>query len=489
MPYTPINLGLRSNKARDTAVGSASFVNCYAEQIGDDAKTPNPIYACDGWASFSTLTSGGVVRGMINLNDSLLWVMSGGNLYSVTTGGTSTNRGAISTTGVAYFARNRAATPDIMMVTSDNLVRRISGTTVTTPSYDASIGASLFNSVCELDGFFVFTKSNGEWYISGIDVTTIDPLDFAPALGAAASEKDKRTGLVRGVTRGRDLVLAGEAGMSFWQNTGATDFPFQRVHIASFGTYSGPCMVPVVAVTDGTMTDTIVWPATGADGGYIGVMMMSGYDAAKVSTWEVDNAIRTATRANLRAYAYQSQGVTFYAITDGASWTYEMNCRTRNWHQRKSSGLEFARPVAATTFNGSTIFGDYTSGLLYQQSTSGVPASASLVSVELSRDNGTTWEAARTKSIGGSSARATRTKFNRFGRSKQDGFQFRIKVTNAIVEGANSVDMTIVPPAVHATPFPIICHALYVDAIPGVSATASQKGAIGLGADIEKVEA
>jgi len=486
---TPIELGLRSNQARDTAVGSATFVNCYAEDVGPDSKAPNPIYACDGWSAFSTLTSGGVVRGMINLNDSLLWVMSGGNLYSVTTGGTATNRASVATTGYAYFARNRASTPDIAMVTSDSYTRLISGTTVTTPSYHSDVGQSLFNSVCSLDGFFIFTKSNGEFYISGIDVTTVDALDFAPALGAASSEKDRTTGLVRGLVRGRDLVLAGASGMSFWQNTGNADFPFQRVHVATFGTYCGPAMVPLVGVTDTAMTDTLIWPATGPDGGYIGIMMMMGYDAKKISTWEIDNAIRTATKANIRAYAYQSQGNTFYTITDATNWTYEYNCRTGYWHQRKGSSLNFASTVDACTFNGATIFGDYTAGALYQQNTSVTPGASTTISLQHSKDNGTTYTTARTKTVGTSSARTTRTKFNRIGQSKQDGFQFKITINAAYVEGGNDIAATIIPPAVHATPMPIVCHALYVDAIPGVSATANQKGAIALHADIEKVQA
>jgi hypothetical protein len=108
--------------------------------------------------------------------------------------------------------------------------------------------------------------------------------------------------------------------------------------------------------------------------------MLMGYDAKKISTWEVDNAIRTATRANIRAYSYPSQGNTFYAITDGANWTYEFNCRTSFWHQRKGYGLNFARTVEACVFNNGIILGDYTSGLLYQQSTSATPITGPVTS-------------------------------------------------------------------------------------------------------------
>jgi len=478
---TPISLGLRSNQARDVAAGSAKLVNCYADDIGEDAKFRHPLYACDGWASYSTLTAGGTTRGMINIDDTRLWVMSGGNLYSVTTDGTATNRGSVSTSGYAYFARNRAATPDVFMVTSDAVLRKMSGTTVSTPSFAAEFGASLFNSVVGHSGYFVITKSNGEFYISGIDATTFDVVDFSTA-------QNNADGLTRGMARGRDLVLFGPRSCEFWQNTGNADFPYQPIHMANYGLYAGPAAVSLVADGDSGLTDQIIWPATGPDGGYIGVCQLSGYEARKISTWEVDNAIRTATKSTLKAYSYPSQGFTFYAITNGSSWTYEFNTRTGFWHQRKSSGLGFSRVYDACVYNGQVIFGDYTSGLLYQLSTSATPASASLVSLRFSRDNGTTWSTARTKAIGASGNRTTRAKFNRFGQSKEDGFQLEISVTNALVEGSNALDMTVIPPAVHAWPNPIVLNTVFVDSIPGVSGTASQKGALALAVDHRKVD-
>lgn len=482
MAYTPIQLPLRTNQARDAAAGSAKLVNCYATPVGEDSKSPSPVYACDGWSSFSTLTNGGVTRGMIQLNDVQMWVMSGDRLFDVTSSGTATHRATVSTSGYAYFARNRAATPDVMMVTSDGVTRTISSTTVSTPSFDPAIGSSLFNSVCCHDGYFVITKSNGEFYISGIDVTTVDVLDFA----AAGTYADR---LLRAMPRGRDVLLAGPQSIEFWQNTGNADFPYQRVHVVNFGTYAAPAMVNVVAVVDGGMVDTVIWPATTSDGGYAGVFMLGGYEARKISNWEVDNAIRTATKSAVRAYAYPSQGDTFYCITDAATFSYEYNCRTGGWHQRKGYGRNFAQTVDALSFANKVIFGDYTSGLLYQQSTAGVPGSASLVSLRTSRNNGTTWTTSRTKAVGTSSSRAQRAKFTALGQSREDGFQLELKITNAYVEGSNSIDATIIPPAVHATPFPIQLHALYVDHIPGVSGTANQKGMMQLGVDITKVGA
>ncbi len=480
MPYTPLSLASRSNQARDTAAGCARLINCYTELLGNDAKNPTALYACDGFSDFSTLTSGGVVRGLFNLDDSLLWAVSGDNLYSVTTDGTATNRESTIGIGageVAYFARNPKSTADVVMTTSDGITRTISGTTVSTPSYAAGISAGDFNSVVGHDDYFIWTKPNGEYYVSGVQATTIDELDFD--VGPA--------GLMRGVVRGRDVCLFGNGQTRFIQNTGDTDFPYERIHDKNFGLYAAPCAVGMIAVVEGVTTDTVVWPATDPTGGFIGLMMLAGYDAIKISTWEIDDKIRNATKANLRAYAYSSQGHSFYCITDATTFSYEINMTTRLPHERQGSGIAFSQNVAATEYAGQTVLGDYTAGSLYKLDTSATPAAAATVSVEVSRDNGSTWTTARTKTVG--TSRNRRTKFNRFGQSEEDGFQFRIKITSAYVEDGNDIDVTIIPAPVHATPFPVHVHTLYVGAVPGVGENANQKGLITVGADIERVVA
>ena len=217
--------------------------------------------------------------------------------------------------------------------------------------------------------------------------------------------------------------------------------------------------------------------------------MLLGYDARKISNWEVDNAIKSATRANVRAYAYPSQGTTFYCITDGTTFSYEFNCQSGRWHQRKGSSLEFAQTIDATVFNNGVIFGDYTAAELYSLDTTATPAAASVVSMSFSRDNGTSFSTPRTKTIGTSGQRTARVKFNRLGQSKEDGFVLKVQITSAYVEDGSDIDITIIPPALVATPYPVQIHAVYVDSIPGTASTALQKGMIQMAADIGKVAA
>jgi hypothetical protein len=485
MPMTPVSLGVRSNPGRDTAISAARLINCFAEDAGEEGKIKYPIVACDGFSSFATLVgaAAGVTRGMLNLDDTTLYVVTGTRLQRVDTAGSVTHMAELATGGYAYFARNRKEpNAQVALVTSDGLFRLIENNTVTTPSLASDIGASLFNSVCSIDGYFIFTKSNGEFYISAIDGSAVDDLDFA----ATQANPD---GLTRGVIRGRDVCLFGPRSVEFWQNTGATDFPFERTTATQIGLYAPASAVPITAVIDGTTADTVAFVGANVTGDLLGVMLLSGYEGRKISGPALDRAIRSEpTPSSIRAFTYTARGGhTFYCLT-GSSFTWEYNCGTGFWHERTSSGLSFWRVVDACTFNGATIYGDYSSAVLYQRFAFLTPASASNCTLRHSNDNGDSWTSARSKTIGGSTASKTRVKFNRLGQSKEDGKVVELAITNAVVENGTGNPMTIIPPALHAWPNPMRFHTLYVDVIPGASLTSGPKGVIGLAVDAEVVK-
>lgn len=484
MGLQTVSLGIGSNPDRQNDDGAAVFINCYAEDAGEEGKVRYPVYACDGFNAFSTLTGtgAGAIKGALNLDDTTLYVCTGSRINRVTTGGTATDMAALATSGVAYMARNRkASTPQIAIVTSDGLFRIIESNTVSTPSVAVAIPSTLFNSVCSIDGYFVITCSNGEWYITGIDVSTIDELDFT----TATSNPD---GLTRGIVRGRDLCLMGPRSTEFYANTGATDFPFERIHTSSVGIYAGPTAVALTAVTDGATQDTVIWAATNADGAYIGVMMLGGYEARKVSANWVDRAVRDATASTLRGFSYTRNGTTFYCLTS-STFTAELNTRTMRWHKRTSSGLAFWRVTDAITFNGQTIYGDYSSAALYQASHAITPGSASTLSMQQSFNNGTSWTTARTAAVGTTGAEKTRVKFNRLGQSKEDGRILSLVLSNAVVEAGTGNSMTIQPPTLHGWPSPTLVHALHVDVTSGASLTDNPKGITAIAVDAEGVRA
>ncbi len=470
---TPISLGVRSNQDRTTQ--AAQLINCYAESIGDEGKIQYPVYACDGYEAFSTLSGGGVTRGMLNLDDTWLYVVTGSRLFRVSPAGTANDMGAISTSGVAYMARNRKSpNAQVGICTSDGVFKIIENNSVSVPSLDSSIPT--FNSICALDGYFIFTSANGEWFITSIDEgSTIDPIEFAQA-------NSNPDGAVRGIVRGRDLIIAGQKSLEFYQNTGATDFPFERTTSTGTGVYAAPSMVNL---TTGDGSDTVVFAGNNSNGDYAGVFMLQGYAAQKISPFWLDRTISDETSpSSIRAFTYARRGHTFYCIT-GTTFSAEFNATTSYWHRRKSSGLNVWRCAEAASFAGYTIFGDYTSGLLYKSRHDLTPASASQIKVRKSRDGGNTWGSYRAKSVGASGATTQRVRFNRLGQSKEDGHTFEITFSNAIVENGTDTDMIVIPPSVNAWPSYQTIDTLYVDSTPGSSQTNTSKGITGLGVDQE----
>ena len=481
MPLQTLPLGVRSNPERTNDDGAAMLVNCYAEDAGEEGKVRYPIYACDGFTSYATMTGSGAggTRGFFGLEADALYVVTGSRLNVIFPTATPTVQdvAAIAGTGPVYMARNRAATPQVAAVpSSGGKYYIIQAGVLSEPTLDADIPLSLFNSVCAIDGYFVITASNGEWFISGIDASTVDELDFT----TTASNPD---GLTRGLVRGRDLCLFGPRSTEFFTNTGNADFPFERTHASSLGIYAGPTAVSLTATMDGTLADTVIWCASNADGAYVGVLMLGGYEGRKISAPWVDREVRDATASTLRAFSYTREGTTFYTLTS-STFTAEYNTRTGFWHRRTSSGLDFWRISDATTFNGLTIFGDYTTTGVYQAGHAITRGSASELLFRQSFDNGSTWNTIRSGTIGGAGS-TQRIKFNRLGQAREDGRVLDFVISNAVMENGTGNPMTVRPPVLHSWPSRTTCHALHIEATKGASLTGQPMGLRQIAVDID----
>lgn len=474
MPMTPIALGLRSNPGRANADGAARLINCYAEDAGDEGKIRFPIYACEGFDAFGTVPSGGDTRALLAFNTSSAYGVSGQQLIKVDQAGSVTVLGAFATSSTVQMVRNRKSpNAQIGIVSADGLFRIIDTTddSVVTPTIPSG---TMFHGIAQLDGYFILTQLNGEWYITAIDNgTNIDELDFA----RAESNPD---GLVAPSVRGSDLVLFGTKSTEFWQNTGNGDFPFERSTSQSYGCYAHGTVKEV----DGT----IIFAATNGDGAYWGIRMLGGYDAQKISTHAVDRAVQAeASAGTLKSTVWSVNGHTFYAIS-GTAFTWVYDTVTGLWHERQSDGLSRWRVSEVCQFGSRILCGDYSTGQLFTMSTSVYVASDSVVNLYHSNDNGETYVGPRARTIGGTSNRTQRFRWNRLGQSKEDGKVIKIEITNAVKEDTMGVSMTIIPPHVHAYPSPMKFQALYADIIPGSSQNARPKGITGLSVDAYAVK-
>lgn len=353
----PISLGKGSNKGRYGQEGLAEFVNCYVEQLGEEGKVQWPVHAINGTTEFATLPLGGAVRAMMPLDDRVL-ALSGRILFTMATSGDNpTAVGGIPSDGFVTMARNRQSpNPQVVIVCDGAYFIYQSGTL--TPGADSDLPPPI--CVVETNGYFVFLIEDGRWFISGIDNTDIDGLDFSSAL--FSPDKNVMAGV-----RGRELVIFGQRSMQFYvDNAASEDFPFSLVQTASIGCYAAGSVSKIVLQPGGgSASDTLIWAATDHKGAYCGVMVMSGYSGSKISTPELDRYILAETDPTaIRSFAWTEDGHSFYCIT-GTNFSMTWDGATGKWHKRKSDGLNRWRMSCHAQVGQSHIFGDYDDNVLY----------------------------------------------------------------------------------------------------------------------------
>ncbi|HXJ73134.1 MAG TPA: hypothetical protein VNM37_09775 [Candidatus Dormibacteraeota bacterium] len=354
----PISLGRGSNQGRHGQEGVAQFINAYAERLGEGGKVQWPIYAINGLEAFATLTLGGAVRGMLTVDATLL-IVSGRLLFSTNVNGTPVVQvGGIPSDGFVTMARNRQTpNPQVVIVANGEWFIYQGGTL--SQGTDADLPPPI--CVVEVNGYFVFLIADGRLFASAIDDTTIDGLDFTTAQISADAN-------VMGAVRGRELVVFGERSTEWYVESPSSEgFPFTRIQTASIGCYTAGSVAKIILQPDGgEAVDSVIWAATDHEGTYNGIRIMNGYTGTKISTNEIDRAIRDDTDpTSIRAFAWTEDAHSFYCIS-GVNFSYVWDSTTGQWHQRQSYGLNRWRPSCHAQIGQSHIFGDYAEDLLYR---------------------------------------------------------------------------------------------------------------------------
>ena len=459
----PISLGTRSNPARFKQGGSARLINWYAESAGQEGKVPYPIYACDGLEGFALLTSAdGGVRAAISV-DGVLYCVAGTRAYKVTPSGLVTLLGSMSIdeTAPVYMARNRRSVPDIAIV-CDGLMYNIRASVLTQVT-DADLLAP--TSLSFVDGYFVIGTANNTWQIGAIDdATAWDALDYTRA------DANPDAVVVVSALQSQ-AVIFGELSTEFHRNTGAADFPFEKVTSIDIGV--------VAAGSVQAVEQTLAF--VGHDRT---VRMLNGYDAVRISTNAVERSIEDLSdRSMIKSATWVKDGHTFYAITSD-DWTWVYDTSTQLWHERKSYGQANWKVSTVTAFDGRLIAGDATTGVIYEMSSdfydeAGSPLVSEIIlppvhafpyplifnalyldvqtgvgtgqgdaqdidpeiMVEWSEDGGDTFAGQRMLKLGEQGRSTTRVRTYRLGQSKEDGRVFKISMSAKVARALYGVSV------------------------------------------------
>lgn len=430
--------------------------NLYMDIQPQEDKTQISLHSRPGLALFADFGDT-PIRGMLP-HGTVAYVVHRGTLWEVSNAGAKTSRGTLSTaTGRVGMAANQGGQ---IMITDGTAgyIYTIATTTLAAITDVDYIDAA--TTVAYHDGYFIVEKpATAQFFISAADNgTSWAALDFATA------EKSPDN-LVRVVDNTTDILLLGEGSVEWWNNTGAADFPYERLSggVAEVGLAA---KWSVARLTE----SSLCMLAVNAEQGNVKVIKIEGYQYVTISTPELEGIINQYTTSNATAISYMFQGHPFYQInfpTDNVSWAYD---GLTNLWSKVSAGAVGARHRGEIGMNflGKSYVSDFEDGKLYRQeadlySDNGTPFAAEIVSrhifdekpvrlarlwvdmetgvgtsgqdtptvsLEISRDGGHTWGNQKTASIGAIGEYLTRAVFRRLGRAYQ--WTFRLRVTDPV---------------------------------------------------------
>jgi Phage stabilisation protein len=342
-----IPLGSQSYRSRALRASAQRLVNLFAEANPPGAESEFTLLGTPGLKPFA-ICGAGPIRGVKAMGGKL-YAASGNTLYAVDAEGGATPCGTISGTGKAWMDTNGAGSQQLVIgcppaayvyTTTGGLVP------ITDPDFP---GAS---SWAFLDGYGIFTQPGGDrfWITALEDFTLINGLDFA----TAESSPDD---LVCCFVDHRELWLFGTETTEIWYNSGANDFPFERLNQTIL--QRGCAAAASAARTDNSVfwlgDDRVVYRA-------------AQYTPQRISTHAMEDALRGyATVADAEAFTYTQGGHAFYGLTfaaAGATWVFD--AATQEWHERESYGIGRWRASGYAKFGDRHIVGDCASGALYE---------------------------------------------------------------------------------------------------------------------------
>lgn len=329
-------------------------VNLYPEANPADSTAPSTFYGTPGLRLHSTMPGTGPVRCLYRASNGSLYGVQGSGVYRYKTGTWVSMATLDSQSGPVHAADNSLyvvfvdgtlTAPTIGL--ADDAVGSMSG--------EGWYGA---NFVEYVDSYLVFNKPGTQtFYITGQLDLSLDALDFA----SAESFPDN---VVSMLVDHREIWLFGDDTIEVFSNTGAADFPFERINGALM---PQGCAAPH---SPARFDNSVVWLGKNESGDCI-VWRANGYNPARISTHALENELRSyETIRDAQAFVYQQNGHTFYQLTfPSAGKTWVFDAATGLWHERacrKSDGSLTRHRANCHAFVGRDhLVGDFESGNVY----------------------------------------------------------------------------------------------------------------------------
>ncbi|WP_148301540.1 hypothetical protein [Asaia prunellae] len=374
-----INLSGGSYTSRSVAIAAQRVLNLYPEPIPDFQGEPTRIvyFPTPGLIRVAQSSGGGRAAYLTTQGDAVfvighdvILMDASGALKTIGSLPSEIGPVRISDNGTTMFLVDGSAKggwycslPSLPRVGNYGTLHQIND--------DAFYGSK---TIAILDTFFLFVNSETtNWYVSPAQFADEETTPFDSLY--VASDTTSLDTILGVEVVGQYIWLFSRSQIEFWYNSGAADFPFQRVQgvTVEVGVIS-PYTIAKLPTTQATPNGGIMW--LGRDqSGYARVYLGQQTTAAPVSTFPIDDSLQGMGDLSAAvASVYQQEGHVFYVLTipgQSSSWVYDVS--TGMWHER--SGLDAAgnevqiRPLFWTQAYGKIWALDRDNGTIYQVST------------------------------------------------------------------------------------------------------------------------
>jgi hypothetical protein len=347
-------------KARSLTANAQRSVNLYLEANPAQTQPPFPftLYPRPGLRRLVVPPVLGIGRGLYQDSQGSLYCVAGTAVYYVDPNFVLTQLGSIARgTSVCSFADN-GQTIILVDGTATGYTIDIQSKAMA-PIVDAAFYGG--DRVDYLRTVFVLNRpGTKQFYISGVNTTTWNALDF----GQKTSSADP---LVAAVAFNDALWLLGNRRGEAWYYSGDALFPFQQqpgvlIEHGCVAKYS-------VATTD----KSLFWLTQDKDGKPWVALASTNYAVQKISTFAMDDEIRRYVKwSDAVGYCYQQEGHSFYQIDFPAadkSWVYDLS--NGEWNEYASIDINGKLHrhkgfLAAYAYNTNVMI-DWQNGTLYAQ--------------------------------------------------------------------------------------------------------------------------
>jgi hypothetical protein len=346
-------------QARSLAAEAQRCINLYPEKNPDDAPFPFSYYPTPGLSVVGSPPAG-PGRGLYTATNGDLYAVVGSTLYYIDPTGAHTALGSL-TNGLQTPVS--MADNGLVLVVVDGSAQGWS-VTLDGRAWNGEIADPAFfgaDRVDFVDTYFLFNLPGAaQFYVSPSNWepgVAFNPLWIAGKTGAT----DPLQGVV---CQHLEPWLIGTLTSEVWVDSGAADFPFQRMA----GVYLEHGAAAKYAIARQDLS--LYWVSQDRQGRAL-VVEGVGYQAKRISNHALEARLAGyATVADAVGFTYQQHGHVFYVLsfpTADETWAYD--AATGLWHQRAwldpYGGLHRHRAASCAAAYGRTLCQDWETGVLY----------------------------------------------------------------------------------------------------------------------------